>query len=369
VPVEPFAIERYFAAHEFTTPHLLGVSDCETCSVGDLLSLEAGALERFLALELGYTRSEGHHALRAAVAASMPGLDADHVLVHAAGVEVLLTVALAVLEPGDHAVVHHPGYQAQRTAAAIAGARVSLWRARREAGWAPDLDELGVLLDRPRTRLLVLTTPHNPTGFHFDESTLRTVLSMAEERGVVALVDEAYRGAEYDDASVLPAAATLSNTAASAGLVSKAFGLAGLRIGWLATRDEALLTAVARAKDYTSICAPAPAEYLATLALVHRVRLLARTRARLIDHLALLREFMERRGDRFAWVPPRAGPVTFPTLRSDDPELFARRLREEAGVLVVPGTVFDPASREIRIGFGRVGFPAGLARLDEWLDA
>jgi aspartate/methionine/tyrosine aminotransferase len=366
VPVQPFLIERYFAAHEFTTPHLLGVSDCETRTVAELLTLEPGAREGLLDLRLGYTESQGHEALREAVAAAEPGLGPDDVVVHAAGVEVLLTVALAVLEPGDHAVVHHPGYQAQWTAAELAGARVSPWRARRDADWAPDLDELRALLDRPRTRLLVLTTPHNPTGYHFDEASLRRVLELADARGVVTLVDEAYRGTEYDDADRLPMAATLSPAAASLGVVSKGLGLAGLRIGWLATRDPALRAAVVRAKDYTSICAAAPAEFLATLALRHRDVLLDRTRALLLGNLARLEAFLHAHRDRFSWVPPRAGPVTFPTLLHDDPDELADRLRHEAGVLVVPGTVFDPASREIRLGFGRADFADGLEVLEAW---
>jgi aspartate/methionine/tyrosine aminotransferase len=369
VPVPPFLIERFFAAHEFSTQHLLGVSDCETRSVRELLALEPDAGERLAGLRLGYTESGGSPELREAVAAPLPGVGPDDVLVHNAAVEVLLTVALAVLERGDHAVVHHPGYQAQWTAAEIAGARVSRWRARPELDWAPDLDELPALLDRPRTRLLVVTTPHNPTGFHFDEPALRRVLALAEERGIVTLVDEAYRGTEYDPSDRLPSAATLSETAAALGLVSKGLGLPGLRVGWLVTRSRALREAVARAKDYTSICASAPSELLAALAVRHAETLLGETRARLRRHLGLLSETLGRHPDRFRWVPPRAGPVTFPTLRRDEPDELARRLREEADVLVVPGTVFDDASREVRIGFGRTGFPEGLAALDRWLDA
>ncbi len=369
MPVEPFRIERFFAKHEFTVPRLLGVSDCETRTVGDLLALEPGAADELLSLRLGYTESSGHPALRAEIAATLGGLESDHVIVHNAGVEGLLTAALAVLGPGDHAVVHHPGYQAQRTASAIAGARVSRWWARPEKGWAPDLNELEALLDEPRTRLLVVTTPHNPTGHHFDESTLRAVLAMAEARGVVALVDEAYRGSEYDDADRLPAAATLSDSAISLGLVSKGFGLPGLRIGWLATRDRALFEAISAAKDYTSICSSAPSELLATLALRHRATILADTRSLLGRHLDLLRRFMDRHGDRFDWVPPRAGPVTFPTLRDEDPDDFAERARREAGVLVVPGSVFDAASRQIRVGFGRKSFPDVLEHFERWLGA
>lgn len=365
--VEPFRIERFFAEHEFTTPHLLGVSDCETLAVGELLALEPGSQERLTSLRLGYTESPGSPELRSAVAAHLPGVGPDDVLVHNAAVEVLLTVALAVLEPGDHAVVHHPGYQAQASAATIAGATVSHWLARPERGWAPDLDELAGLLDRPRTRLLVVTTPHNPTGFHFDEAALRRILGMAEARGVVVLVDEAYRGTEYDPRDRLPSAATLSASAAALGVVSKGLGLPGLRVGWLVTRNEGLREAVARAKDYTSICASAPSELLAAIAVRNADVLLARTVERLRAHLALLGEVLARHADRFAWVPPRAGPVTFPTLLRDDPDELAGRLRSEAGVLVVPGTVFDAGSRQVRLGFGRAAFPRGLECMDRWL--
>lgn len=367
MPVEPFLIERFFARHEFTTPHLLGVSDCETLRVEELLALEPGAEEGLRSLRLGYTESEGSPELRQAIAATYTGLNPDDILVHNAAVEVLLTVALAVLRTGDHAVVHHPGYQAQRTAAGIAGARVSLWRARPELAWAPDMEELPRLLARPRTRLLVITSPHNPTGFHFDEATFRTVLRLAEARGVLVLVDEAYRGTEYEAGRKLPSAAEVSPWAGAVGVMSKGLGLPGLRLGWLATRNPALRKAVAEAKDYSSICSVAPAEYLAALGLRHAEQLLDRNRRLICRNLGLLRSVMNAHSDRFDWVPPQAGPVTFPTLRHEDPDDFARRLREEAGVLVVPGTVFDEESRQVRLGFGRASFQQGLERFEAWL--
>jgi aspartate/methionine/tyrosine aminotransferase len=124
---------------------------------------------------------------------------------------------------------------------------------------------------------------------------------------------------------------------------------------------------MARAKDYSSICASAPSEYLATVALRNAEELLTNTRDLLRVNLALLRPFMDRHRDLFDWIPPQAGPVTFPTLRCEDPDNFARRVREEAGILLVPGTVFDADSREIRLGFGRAGFPRALECFDRWL--
>jgi aspartate/methionine/tyrosine aminotransferase len=366
--VEPFRLERFFAEHEFTTPHLLAVSDCESMTVGELLALEPGASEGLAGLGLGYTESAGGQPLREALAAAHPGLKPDHFLVHAAGVEVLLTVAMAALEPGDHAVVQAPCYQAARTAPEMAGARVSLWRGDPDRGWAPDLDALPALLDVPRTRLLVVNTPHNPTGWHSSEDELRAVLAMADERGVRVLVDEAYRGAEYRDKDRLPTAPELSPRAAALGLLSKGYGLPGLRTAWLATRDRDFLEAVSRVKDYTTICSPAPTEYLATVAIRHSREILTRSRQILTANLAALEAFMDGHADRFRWIPPRAGSVCLPALREGDAESFCRRAREEAGVLLAPGPLFNGGAGTFRVGFGRRGFTAGLQALETWLD-
>ncbi|MDT8341947.1 MAG: aminotransferase class I/II-fold pyridoxal phosphate-dependent enzyme [Longimicrobiales bacterium] len=365
--IEPFRLERFFAAHEFSTPHLLSVSDCESMTVAELLALEPGARQALERVWLGYTESRGGEALRGALAAAHPGLGPDDFLVHAGGVEVLLTVALASLEPGDHAVVQAPCYQAARSAPALAGARVSLWSGDVDRGWKPDLDALPTLLDRPRTRLLVVNTPHNPTGYHFTLDELRRILAAAESRGVRVLVDEAYRGAEYRDEDRLPPAATLSPTAGALGLLSKGFGLPGLRLGWLASRDHAFLDRVARVKDYTTICAPAPVEFLGALALRHREPILARSRGLLNGNLAALAAFMDRHRDRFRWMPPRAGSVCLPLLRDGDAEAFCARAREQAGVLLAPGPLFDGERAAFRIGFGRAGFREGLAVLEDGL--
>jgi aspartate/methionine/tyrosine aminotransferase len=364
--VEPFLLERFFASHEFTTPHLLSVSDCESMTVGDLLALEPGSREGLDRVWLGYTESDGGSEVRDALAELHPALGPEDFLVHAAGVEVLLTVALAVLEPGDHAVVQAPCYQAARSAPRLAGAAVTLWTGQADNGWAPDLEALpGLFTDR--TRLLVVNTPHNPTGHHFTRTELQWILDQAESRGIQVLVDEAYRGAEYRDEDRLPCAAELSEQAGALGLVSKGYGLPGLRLAWLATRNQGLRDAVARAKDYTTICAPAPVEYLSTVALRHSAKILADTRAILLENLSLLQAFMERHSDRFHWTAPRAGSVCLPRLRSGPAEAFCVRAREEAGVLLAPGALFDAPPESFRMGFGRRAFKAGLAAFDGWL--
>lgn len=377
--MEHFHLERFFAAHEFTTPHLLAVSDCESTTVSELMGLEPEAEAGLGSLRLGYTESAGHAELRAAVASHHPGLSADDVLVHSAGVEVLFTACHALVDPGDEVVVQTPCYQALRTAPALAGGRVLPWPAHvGEGRWEWSDDELDELLSRPAVRLLVVNTPHNPTGRHVDVPTLRAILQRAREAGVRVLVDEAYAGTELDGVR-RPTAAELDPTAATLGLVSKGMGLPGLRIGWLLSRDHELLDAAARVKDHTTICAPAPAEYLATLALRHRDALLARTRRILERNRQRLASFMARHRDLFVEMPPEAGSICFPRTAPGAPLTaveLCRRARDEAGVLLAPGVLFGaappdrvgpPVADAFRVGFGRESFSEALAAFERWL--
>lgn len=392
--IEPFHLERYFADHEFDTPILLGVSDCETTTVGDLLDLDPAARASFEGMRLGYTHSDGSPSLRRAIAASYAdAIGPDDVLVHAAGVEVVTTLMLALLDPGDRALVQMPCYQVLRTAPALAGAAVDRLETAPAGGWRVRADAVAAGL-RPETRLVVLNSPHNPTGAVIDPGELSAIAEMCADRGIVLFVDEAYRGTRLDGPVDEWSAAELGPHVVTLGLVSKGYGLPGLRLGWLVCRDPELRAAVERVKDYTTICAPAPSEFLAELAIRHRATILARTRRRLRENLELLAEVLAARTDLFDWVRPEAGPITFPTLTADAVErlprlpggsadrtpsaeaarpedaaaIFADRLRAEAGVLVVPGGLFDARVPGIRLGYGRATFAAGLERLAEWLE-
>ena len=380
MPYTPFHLERFFAATEFTTPHLLAVSDCETRSVGDLLDLEPDARSRFFGLPLSYTDSAGGGELREAIVGRYHGIGVDDVLVHATAVEAIYTTMRALLEPGDRVVVQMPAYQALWGAASMAGAQVEPWWGRPEEGWAPDLDELDALLAVPGTRMLVVNSPHNPTGWYADESVLGAIVQAADRAGVRLFCDEAYRGTEFRGESG-PSAVALSSSALVLGLVSKGLGLPGLRTGWLASRDKDALDRVAGYKDFTSICGSAPSEFLSALALRHADRILEETCQLLTENLSSLTGFMERHAGVFSWTPPGAGPVTFPSLRDperwDGAEVFCRRVREEAGVLLAPGPLFgglgtgthreDALGAAFRIGFGRASFQEGLRAFDRWL--
>jgi len=366
-PLAQFKLERYFADWEFRVPFALGSSDCETRTVEELLSLQPGARESLLGLRLGYTESAGSPALRQAITALYQTIAPDQVVVHSGAEEAIFLFMHAVMKPGDHVIVQAPCYQSLAEVARSLGARVAFWRSGPGDEWRFDPGDLRRLI-RPDTRLLVINTPHNPTGFHFAADAFSEVLQAAAELGVTVFCDEVYRESEHDPSHRLPAACDLDPAAVSLGVMSKTYGLAGLRIGWLATRNRALLERVLALKDYTTICNSAPAELLAEIALRHRETLVGQTRSLLRQNLDLLDAFFGRHPDLFLWQRPCAGPVAFPRLLRGDVENFCRRAAAEAGVMLIPGTLFEDAGNHFRGGFGRADLPQALAHLAAWVE-
>ncbi|HEY4427243.1 MAG TPA: aminotransferase class I/II-fold pyridoxal phosphate-dependent enzyme [Solirubrobacteraceae bacterium] len=364
--IAPFAIERFYERWEFRAELMLSSSDCESRSVADLLALEPDAGERLHALRLGYTEVPGSEELRAAVAGRYAGTGPEDVLTLAAAEEGIFIAYHALLGPGDHAVIEAPCYGSAIEVARSTGAEVSLWERRYEEGWAHDLDALERLL-RPDTRLIYLNSPHNPTGTQISAPAFERVIELARERSAVLFSDEVYRGLEHDPAALLPAACDVYEHAISLGTVSKAYGLPGLRIGWLAGRDRKLLERIRELKLYTTICSSAPSELLVALALRHGDQLVESSRLLLLANLPLLEAFLDRRSDLFEWVRPSAGPIGFPRVAGGfDLERWCEETAERSGVLVLPGSVYGQP-RHVRLGFGRANLPQAVERLDGYL--
>jgi aspartate/methionine/tyrosine aminotransferase len=366
VQIRPFAIERFYERWEFRAELMLSSSDCESLSVSDLLALEPEAQERLLGLRLGYTEVPGSRELREAIARAHERSQPEHVLTLAAAEEGIFIAYHALLAAGDHVVVEAPCYGSAIEVARSAGAEVSLWRRRHEDGWAPDLQTLESML-RPNTRLIYINSPHNPTGSQLPRAVFERIVEIAGERSIVLLSDEVYRGLEHDPADRLPAACDLYERAISLGSVSKAYGLPGLRTGWLVSRDPALLDRIRELKLYTTICSSAPSELLAALALRHGDQLVERCRQIVLANLPLLDAFLERRGELLQWVRPTAGPIGFPRVAGvPDVQRWCEQTAAEADVLLLPGAVYEEP-RHVRLGFGRTNLPEALARLDAHL--
>ena len=362
----PFGLERFFARHEFAARHLLCASDCESMSVAELLALEPGSPDRLAGLRLGYTESPGSPALRAAIAGLYRTVHPDEILVTSGAEEAIFLFMHAVLASGDTLVVHQPCYQSLSEVARSAGCRVVPWMAREDAGWALDIDELPRLA--AGARAMVLNVPHNPTGWLMDRPWFERAAREAHERGVALFSDEVYRGLERSREEMLPAAADVSESAVSLGVLSKTYGLPGLRIGWVATHNGTVRRRMAELKDYTTICASGPSELLAEIALRHADELAARSRRTIQANLALLDEFFSRRAAVLSWVRPAAGPIGLPRIRGTAPVELCRRALAEEGVLLAPGGLFGSDDSHFRIGFGRASLPAALGALERVLD-
>ena len=266
-PLRTFRLEEYLGEWEFKVRYHLTASDAESITVEELLAFGTDAdREGFMKLPLSYIETWGTPELREAIASTYERVDAEHVLAFAGAEEALFWTMQELVGPGDHAVITVPCYQAMETVTLATGADVSALVPRREDGWALDLDELRALL-RPTTRLVAVNFPNNPTGYVPPEATLRELAALCDEHGIRLFCDEVYRGIEVDPARTITQAADLSETALSLNVASKSYGLPGLRVGWIACRDRALLERLEKRKHYTSICNAGPAEYLAAVAL------------------------------------------------------------------------------------------------------
>jgi aspartate/methionine/tyrosine aminotransferase len=364
-----FRLEVYLGKWEFAARHHLTASDAQTLSIAEVLGEEG--LEELARLPLGYTPTWGSDALRAAIAATHERVEPDDVLVFAGAEEAMFWALLELVGPGDHAVVTVPNYQSMESLPAATGADVSGLVLRPEDGWALDLDALAALL-RPNTKLVAVNFPNNPTGALPDPDTWERLIALCDERGIRLFSDEVYRGLEPAGTDPLPQAADRSGTALSLGVMSKAYGLPGLRIGWLACRDRALLARLETRKHYTTICSAGPSELIATHALGKREQITARNRAIIDTNLPQFDAFFARHADLFAWERPQAGCVCFPRyLGSDGVEAFCHDLVEQAGVVLLPSSIYasdvgDVPPDRFRIGVGRADPEPALEAFGEF---
>ena len=370
--IETFDLERWMTTYEVDARYDLAESGIAPPTLGELLALdpEGGTLDRLLALPLGYSEARGTAALRAAIAALYDDTTPEHILVTTGAIEANFLLCNVLLEPGDTAIAVSPAYQQLYALPAAVGATVKRWTLREEEGWRFDLDALERLVD-DRTKLIVVNTPHNPTGATMSAADFRRLHALCEERGIWLLSDEAYRWLIFSGEEPAPPARSLGGRGRrgiSVGTLSKPLGLPGLRVGWLAAPEEIVRRCWAL-RDYVTLSPARLSDALALLALTHRERLLERTRAIATANFQHLHDFMEDHAGVLSWVPPRGGLLALPRYSFDRPSYeFANRLAEERGVMLAPGAAFGQ-ERHFRIGFGPRPevFREGLAVVAEYL--
>jgi len=364
--ISPFRIEEYMGKHEFSARYLLSCSDAESVAIEEILSLEPGAHDAFLKHWCGYTESPGAPWLREVLATIYKTIHPDQLVVVSAAEEAIFLFYHALLTPQDHAIVETPCYESALSVPKSAGASVSEWKRQAENGWAHDIAALEALI-RPNTRALYINTPHNPTGLLMPPEIFRGVLELAAKHNIYVFSDEVYRELEHNPAMRLPAACDLYDRALSLGSVSKTYGLAGLRLAWLASHDREFLQKIISLKHYTTICASAPSEFLTALAFRHRQKFIDRNLQIVLSNLPLLAAFFARNSNIFDWTPPNAATIGFARFKPQlDAHDWCENLVRDTGVLLLPGTVYDEP-RHIRFGYGRKNMPESLQQLEAYL--
>lgn len=366
--IETFALERYFARHEFSAEYLLSNSDCEAFLMSDLLNMAGQNIEKIWKnLKLGYTESQGHPLLRKNIAQIYKNINEDNIIISAPEEGIFLLMH-SLLKSGDHIISTFPGYQSLYEVARSIGCGISKWQPQEKTGWKFSIDQLEKLIV-PSTKLVVVNFPHNPTGYTPPVEDFKALIDLVRRKGLNLLSDEMYRFLEIEEGSTLPAACDLYERSFSLFGLSKSFGLPGLRIGWIASHEKKIIRRMLEIKDYTTICNSAPSEILAIIAVQNRKKIISQQISLILKNMKVLDSFFQNNGDLFTWNRPSGSSVCFPRMLKVKSTLdFCDKLVAEAGIMLLPSKMFDYDDHHVRIGFGRENLSEVITVFNDYLN-
>jgi aspartate/methionine/tyrosine aminotransferase len=367
-----FKLETHFSKWEFKARHHMTASDAQSISMRDLLALATPEeREEFEGLWLGYTETFGAPDLREAIASAYENRGAADVLCFAGASEGIFAANTVLLDKDSHAIVVTPNYQSHETLP-LAICEATGVPLDPDDEWSLDIDRVAAAV-RPKTKLVTINFPHNPTGTILPLDHYHALIELCRKHGIYILHDEIFNGLGPTGTKHLPFIADIYERGLSLNVMSKSYGLPGLRIGWIACADADVISKMERMKHYLSICNSAPSDSLAKIALNNREKLLARNCTIIDENLPKWEAFFSRYRDLFDWRRPDGSCMAFPRYKgSEGVEQFTRTLLEESGVLLLPSTIYasqlgnTPTDR-FRLGFGRRGLDDGLAALDAHL--
>jgi aspartate/methionine/tyrosine aminotransferase len=373
-PLPEFKLETHFARWEFKARYHMTASDAQSMSLSELLAMATDEQrDAFDNLWLGYTETFGAPDLLEQIATLYANSERRNILCFAGASEGIFAANHVLLDSDSHAIAITPNYQSHESLP-LAICDTSGIPLDADDNWSLDIDRVAAAI-KPNTRLLTINFPHNPTGAILPRERLDALVELCRKHGIYILSDEIFNGLGRSGSQHLPYISDIYERGLSLNVMSKAYGMPGLRIGWIACADTGLLQRMERVKHYLSICNSAPSERLALIALQNRDRILARNCAIIDANLEHLQAFFARHEALFDWRVSDGSCMAFPRYRgADGVEVFTQRLLQEAGVLLLPGSIYassltpTPTDR-FRIGFGRVGIEAGLAAMDEYLAA
>lgn len=366
--IPQFKLEEFWKKYEFTAPYLLCCSDAESWRLTEILELaDPEAKKLWESLSLGYTESPGLPLLRQEIAHLYSSVKSEQILTFAGAEEGIYCSMRTLIEPGDHVIVIDPCYQSLATLPQAFGADITRIELKAKNQWQLDPEEVKKAF-RSNTKLLILNYPHNPTGAILEKRVFEKLIELARESGTYIFCDEVYRYLEIDETKRLPSIVDAYEKGIALNVMTKSFGLAGLRIGWLATQNIDFLQKVGSYKLYTSICNSAPSEILAIIALRAKDKILKRNRKIMLENLNRLESFIKRYQELLSWIPPQSGTMAvLELLLPVSIEKFSKELVEKMGVLIMPGNVFDLPGNFFRVGFGKKNMIEALDRFEQFL--
>lgn len=365
-----FKLEEYLGKYEFSAKYLLCCSDVESFSMNEILNM-ADQQEKQLwdKLRLGYTEVQGLPELRQVIAQTIyPGLSSDNILMFSGAEEGIFCALNILINPHDHVIVLTPCYQSLSEIPKHKGAQVSEIELKEENKWRIDLNTIQDAI-QVNTKCIIINFPHNPSGQVIEEDELKSLINLCEQKEIFLFSDEVYRLlGTPNNVWTLPAAC-LYDKGLSLGVMSKAFGMAGLRVGWIACQDKKLLKRIEQMKHYTSICNGAPSEILSLIALKNQAQILERNNKIVSSNLQLLDQFFLDYKDTFSWIRPQGGCIGFVNYhKKESIDSFCQKLIEEKSVLLLPSSIYNYKSNHFRIGFGRRNMPEALNKFQEFLN-
>lgn len=366
--ITPFKLERYYSLYEFTSRYSICNSDCEAMTIGELLSMEEGATDKFHNHWLGYTETAGHPSLRNEIAGIYETIGVDDMLVCTGAQEPIFLFCQATLDVGDEVIVQTPCYESLLSIPTSIGCSVHSWEVEyTEQGPSFSMQKLEELIT-DKTKVIFLNSPHNPTGYHFTKAEQERIVSLARKHNCIIFCDEVYRELELNVSDRIPAFADAYENGVSLGVMSKTYGLPGLRIGWIATKNKDVLENIAMLKEYTTICNSAPSEFLAEVGLRNRQSLIDRNLKIVAKNLVLFDDFFSKYEDLFGWYKPKAGPISFVKMKFDqDDKALAERALKDKQLLLLPGWIYDYPGF-FRVGFGRDQIKESLPVFEQFIE-
>jgi len=366
---EPFALERMMSKWENEVDVNLSESGVHPMSVRQLLALSDRDVDELLDIEINYPQANGTKELRRTIAALYDDAGPDNILATIGAAEANFLTLQTLLSPGDEMIVMRPNYMQIWGIAHNLGLKVREFNLVESRGWAPDLDELDALVTQD-TKLIAICNPNNPTGRILTEDEMSRIIAIAERTGAWLLADEVYSGAERLSDEQTPSFYGRYDKVIAIGSMSKAYGLPGLRLGWV-VGPEAVVDDIWARHEYTTIAIPMISDKLAQIALSPQVRpeILERTRNYIRKGYPVLEQWIADHGNIFSYTPPEAAAIAFIRYNIDinSTELI-ERLRTEKSLMIAPGDHFG-IDRHVRISFGLPHdyLIDGLNRMDELL--